>query len=540
MKVSGNIVDVVNSAIYPGTIKIRDGRIANIVRDDKKMHDTFIIPGFVDSHVHIESSMLIPSEFARLAVAHGTVATVSDPHEIANVLGVDGIQYMIENGKTVPFKFYFGAPSCVPASNFETSGATLGPAEVETLLKSDDIKFLSEMMNFPGVLHDDPEVIAKMNFAKNLGKPIDGHAPGLRGEALKKYIHAGITTDHETFQYDEGEEKLSLGMKLIIREGSAAKNFDTLSPLIEKYPEQCMFCSDDKHPDDLVAGHINELVKRALRMGIDIMTALKCACVNPVLHYRLDVGLLQVGDYADFLEVDNLDNFGILKTFINGTCVAEKGKTLIPHHTAPHINKFKTGTKEAGEFHVKGKGGKINVIEAINGQVITDRALTSVKPVHGNIISDVGRDILKLAVVNRYQNFPPAMGFVKNFGLKRGAIASSVAHDSHNIVVVGVKDEDICKAVNLLIEHKGGLSVVSDDIEEHLPFPIAGIMTDEDGYNVVRQYSKLDRLAKHLGSYLTAPFMTLSFMTLLVIPELKLSDRGLFDGEAFRFIDLFQ
>jgi adenine deaminase len=539
MKISANIVDVLNSTVYPGTIDIENKRITAITRNNER-YDTFILPGFVDAHVHIESSMLVPSEFARLAVMHGTVATVSDPHEIANVLGINGVKFMIENGKSLPFKFYFGASPCVPATAFETSGASLGQPDIETLLENNEIKYLSEMMNFPGVIGGDPDVMSKIGIAKKYGKPIDGHAPGLRGEALKHYIDAGISTDHETFQYDEGEEKLSLGMKLLLREGSAAKNFDTLNHLIAKYPEQCMLCSDDKHPDDLVAGHINELIKRAVIVGIDRMTILRCACVNPVLHYRLDVGLLKIGDDADFIEVDNLSSFNVLKTYIKGRIVAENGKPLLPHIAVNSINNFETGIHSKNEFAMKAEGNKIRIIEAINHQVITGSIHAILKRKNGNIVPDIERDILKIAVVNRYRDQLPAIGLVKNFGLKAGAIASSVSHDSHNIVAVGVTDEDLCKAINLVIEHKGGLAISYDNFQEVLPLPIAGLMSDEDGFSVARRYSKIDRIAKQLGSHLDAPFMTLSFMALLVIPKLKLSDRGLFDSERFEFVDVFE
>jgi adenine deaminase len=539
MKVPANIIDVLNSIIYPGIIDVRDGKIAAITRNNEN-YDTFILPGFVDAHVHVESSMLAPSEFARLAVMHGTVAIVSDPHEIANVLGMNGVEFMIENGRSVPFKFCFGASPCVPATVFETAGASLGQSEVETLLQNNEIKYLSEMMNFPGVIGGDPDVMAKIGIAKKYGKPIDGHAPGLRGEALKRYIGAGISTDHETFQYDEGEEKLSLGMKLLLREGSAAKNFDTLSHLIAKYPEQCMLCSDDKHPDDLVAGHINELVKRSVIMGIDRMVILKCACVNPVLHYGLDVGLLRIGDDADFIEVDDPSSFNVLKTYIKGRIVAENGKPLIPHSAVNCINNFNTELRGINEFAIKARGNKIRIIEAINHQVITGSVLSILKQEDGNVVADIEKDILKISVVNRYRNLPPAIGLVKNFGLKTGAIASSVSHDSHNIVAVGVTDEDICNAINLVIEYKGGLAVSYGNVREVLPLPIAGLMSDEDGFSVARQYSRIDRIAKQLGSHLDAPFMTLSFMALLVIPKLKLSDRGLFDGERFEFVDVFE
>ncbi|RLC91558.1 MAG: adenine deaminase [Chloroflexi bacterium] len=537
-RISGNIVDVLHSTIYPGTIEVREGRIASIERD-RKSYQTFILPGLIDAHVHIESSMLVPSEFARLAVAHGTVATVSDPHEIANVLGIDGVNYMIENGKTTPLKFYFGAPSCVPATPFETSGARIGPEEVDVLLKSPDIHYLAEMMNFPGVINGDPEVMAKIALAAKYGKPVDGHAPGLKGADLERYVAAGISTDHETLTREEALEKIGLGMKIMIREGSAAKDFDTFVGLIEEYPDQCMFCSDDRHPDDLVAGHINDLVRRALARGIDRMKVLRCACVNPVRHYRLDVGLLQEGCHADFIEVDSFEDFNVLRTFIDDRVVAEGGRTLLPHGAARLVNNFKARKKRASDFAVKVEGDSLRVIQALDGQLFTDSLSLPPKVSAGNVIADTERDVLKITVVNRYQDAPPAVGFVRGFGLRRGAVASSVAHDSHNIIAVGVTDDDICRAVNLVIEHRGGMAAVSEDMHSILPLPIAGIMTDQDGFEVARRYSELTRLARQLGSTLAAPFMTLSFMALPVIPRLKLTDKGLFDGDRFEFARLF-
>ncbi|RLA92534.1 MAG: adenine deaminase [Deltaproteobacteria bacterium] len=536
--VSGNIVDVLNSRIYPGQLKISRGRIVDIASDNRK-YKTYLIPGLVDAHIHIESSMLPPSEFARIAVTKGTVATVSDPHEIANILGEAGVSYMIADAKTVPIKFYFGAPSCVPATPFETAGASLGPEEVEELLRRDEIKYLAEVMNFPGVINDDPKIIKKIENAKRYSKPIDGHAPGLRGKDLKKYVSLGISTDHECFTREEALEKIRTGMKIQIREGSAARNFEELIPIGEKDYESCMFCSDDKHPDDLIEGHINELVKRALNYGLDIMKVLRIASVNPIFHYGLDVGLLRVGDYADFLEIDNFSDFTILKTYINGEVVAEKGRSLMSKRPSKLVNNFKTNKKSISDFALPYKNGKINVIEAIDGQLITNRLVEPPKKVSGYVESDIERDILKIVVVNRYQDARVAIGFIKNFGLKKGAIASSVAHDSHNIISVGVDDETICRAVNLIIENKGGICAVAGDKKIVLPLPIAGIMSNEDYDQVARKYIELDKMAKSLGSPLSAPFMTLSFMALPVIPKLKLSDRGLFDGEQFKFIDVF-
>ena len=539
MRVSGNIVDVLSNQIYPGTIEIKDKIIKGINRENKR-YKTYILPGFIDAHCHIESSMLCPSEFARIATIHGTVATVSDPHEIANVLGIEGVHFMIENGKQVPFKFYFGAPSCVPATDFDATGVSMDASALEILLKNPEIKYLSEMMNFPGVINRDPQVMEKIAIAKRNKKPIDGHAPGLTGDALKRYIEAGITTDHECFRYDEAEEKINLGMKVIIREGSAAKNFDTLSNLISKYPQRCMLCSDDKHPDDLVEGHINSLVKKAVHKGIDIMKVLRCACVNPVFHYGLDVGLLRNGDYADFIEVDDLKNLNILKTYINGKVVAEGGSPLIGHVSARHVNRFAAQKKSPLDFFIYGnQDKKANVIEAIDGQVITGKLEATIKIIDGCFKADTERDILKIAVINRYINEKPAIAFIKNFGLKKGAIASSIAHDAHNIVVVGTADDDICSAVNLIIENRGGLTVAAGDIRSVMPLPIAGLMSDRDGYEVARIYSDLDRLAKQMGSNLNSPFMTLSFMSLPVIPRLKIIGKGLFDVDRFSFVEVF-
>lgn len=536
---SGNIVDVLNSKIYPGTLKISNGRIIDIIRESSE-YKNYILPGFVDSHVHIESSMLTPSEFARVAVIHGTVAAVSDPHEIANVLGVDGVKYMIENGKTTPMKFYFGAPSCVPASTFETSGASIGPEELEELLKLEEIKYLGEVMNFPGVLSGDSILHKKISIAKKYSKLIDGHAPGLRGKGLMQYIDAGITTDHECSTKDEALEKIRLGMKVQIREGSAAKNAKDLMSIIEEHCEDCMFCSDDKHPDDLVKGHINDLVKMALNSGIDMMKVLTVACVNPVLHYKLDVGILQKGDSGDFLVVDNLHDFKILSTYINGQIVAGEGKSLINKVPSTILNNFNVGKKKKVDFALPRNKGNINVIEAIDGGLITNKLILIPRIVNGYAVSDVERDILKIAVVNRYSEEEVAIGFIKNFGLKKGAIASSVAHDSHNVIAVGVTDEDICRAVNLIIENKGGISAISEEKEMVLPLPIAGIMSNEDYSEVVNKYGAIDNMAKSLGSTLYAPFMTLSFMALLVIPKIKLSDMGLFDSEKFQFINIFE
>ncbi len=538
-EITAQFVDIKNKTIYPANITVADSKILTVKKLDISGPTAlpYILPGFIDAHVHIESSMLVPAEFARLAVVHGTVGTVSDPHEIANVCGLAGVEYMIANGKTVPFKFNFGAPSCVPATIFETAGAVLDARDVAALLKRDDIKYLTEMMNFPGVLYGDKEVLAKIESAKQAGKPIDGHAPGLRGEQAKQYIDAGISNDHECFTLDEALDKLKHGMKIIIREGSAAKNFEALIELLHDYPDMMMFCSDDKHPDSLVAGHINQLCTRAVNRGVDIFKVLRAACVNPVEHYKLDIGLLQEGDAADFILVSDLENFEVVSTYIDGVMVAENGKSNIKGSKAATINNFKVNEKTPADFVYRVAAsfdGTIPVIEAIDGQLITNKLIEKISPENGVLAADPVNDVLKICVVNRYFDAPVAKAFIKNFGLSAGAIASSVAHDSHNIVVVGVDDESIAKAVNLIINQQGGVSCVSGDDEMVLALPVAGLMSNEDGYDVAMAYTDIDAMAKKLGSKLSAPFMTLSFMALLVIPALKLSDKGLFDGSEFK------
>ncbi len=536
--ISGNIVDVINERIIKGTVTVVNGKIISITEENVS-EEKYILPGLIDAHIHIESSMLVPSEFAKLAVVHGTVATVSDPHEIGNVLGIEGVKFMIENGEKVPFKFFFGAPSCVPATVFETSGATLGAKEIEELLDMDKIKYLSEMMNFPGVLYQDKEVMAKIEAAKKRGKPVDGHAPGLKGKDAEYYIKAGISTDHECFTIEEALEKIKYGMKIQIREGSAAKNFKALIPLMETHSDKIMLCSDDRHPDDLAEGHINTLVKRAIAKGYDPVKVIKVCTYNPVSHYDLEVGLLREGDPADFVIADNLADFNILETYIEGVKVAEGGKSLIKTQRDSTPNHFSAKPISGSDIEIKAEGNEVKVIEALDGQLITNLKYSKTKVENTLAVSDIENDVLKIMVMNRYEEAKPALGFIKGFGFKTGAIASTVAHDSHNIIAVGTNDKDMVKAVNLLIEKKGGISLVDGDKEMLLPLPVAGLMSDDEGYKVAEAYSKMSREAKKLGSKLNAPYMTLSFMALLVIPEIKLSDKGLFDGERFEFTFLF-
>jgi adenine deaminase len=535
--ISGQLIDLFQRRIYPAEVIIEND-IISAITEIEYAPSNYILPGFVDAHVHIESSMLVPTEFARLACVHGTVATVSDPHEIANVCGIEGVQYMIDNSRQTSFKIFFGAPSCVPATSFETAGATINATAINNLLQNPNIWYLSEMMNYPGVLHNDPEVIAKIEAAKKTGKPVDGHAPDLRGELAKQYASAGICTDHECFTLEEALDKVEAGMHILIREGSAAKNFEALSDIIRSHPEKTMFCSDDKHPDELVLHHINNHVKRALTKGYDLFDVLRAASVNPVMHYKLPVGLLRINDPADLIIINNTEEFHILQTYIDGQLVAENGKTLLQYVKAKPINNFNCSRRIPADFAIKAntENPMIRIIEALEGQLITKELHLSGKTENGFLVNDVDNDILKIAVVNRYNDARVAVAFIKNFGLKTGAIASTVAHDCHNIIAVGVDDVSICAVVNALIDCKGGIAVASSETDvATMPLPVAGLMSVDEGQEVAKQYSKLDAKARELGTKLHAPFMTLSFMALLVIPSLKLSDKGLFNGQKFEF-----
>lgn len=538
LTVRGRVVDIAARQITPQEVRVVDGRVAALEPIDDDASLNYLMPGFIDAHVHVESSMLVPTEFARAAVRHGTVATVSDPHEIANVLGVAGVRYMLDNAALSPLKFNFGAPSCVPATTFETAGAAVSAAEVEALLDDPEIRYLSEMMNYPGVLHGDPACIAKIAAAQARGKPVDGHAPGLRGAEARAYVAAGISTDHECFTKDEALDKLAAGCKIAIREGSAARNFDALVTLLSEFPDQTMLCSDDKHPDELLVGHINVLVRRAVQAGVDVFDALTAACLNPIEHYRLPVGALRVGEPADFIEVDSLERFDVERTWIDGRLVFGDQATLIPRIEPQVVNQFVANRVEPDQLAVPfAADGPLQVIEALDGQLITNRLQIEPTVDDDRVVSDPQRDVLKLTVVNRYRGASPAVAFIKNFGLQRGAMASSVAHDSHNVIAVGVGDDDLAAAVNVVMDAGGGLSAVSrvDDALLTLPLPVAGLMATGTCEEVAAAYASLDQVVKQWGSPLRAPYMTLSFMALLVIPSLKLSDLGLFDGANFEF-----
>jgi adenine deaminase len=536
--IQGQYVDILNKRIYPAILSIEAGRIVSITECDQAPHQ-FILPGFIDSHVHIESSMLIPSAFARLAVVHGTIGTISDPHEIANVCGLEGVQYMIDNGKKVPFHFFFGAPSCVPATAFETAGAVIDSEAITKLLASPDIYYLSEMMNFPGVLHQDTEVMQKIKAAHAIGKPVDGHAPGLMGDLAKQYIAAGISTDHECFTIEEAVDKLSFGMHILIREGSAAKNFEALYELIDDHPKKVMLCSDDKHPDSLLEGHINQLCARAVAKGINVFNVLRTACINPVLHYQLPTGFARVNDAANFILVEDLTHFKVLETYINGQLVAKDGHSLIEPVQATSINQFNAHPIVLSDLQLAvatypSKDGMVPVIHAIDGQLITNLVWTQPTIKDNAIISNIEKDVLKVVVYNRYHAAKPKIGLIQSFGFKSGAIASTVAHDSHNIIAVGVDDESILKAINLVVQEKGGISCVHVESSKVIGLPVAGLMSTADPYQVANDYIEIDKMAKSLGTQLGSPFMTLSFMALLVIPHIKMSDLGLFDGDQFK------
>ncbi|MBK8846662.1 MAG: adenine deaminase [Bacteroidetes bacterium] len=534
--VRGQLIDIASKKIYKAEIEIENQRIKSIT---EKEHDEtdYILPGFIDAHIHIESSMLTPFRFSQEAVKHGTVATISDPHEIANVNGLEGIHYMLESASKALMKIHFGAPSCVPATTFESAGAVLDSLAVYDLLRRNDIWYLSEMMNYPGVLYEDKEVWQKIAYAKQLNKPVDGHAPGLTGDQALQYIAAGITTDHECFTLSEALFKVQAGMKILIREGSAAKNFEALHPLLASYTPHVMFCSDDKHPDDFIHGHINKLVARAVAGGYNLFDVLTAACINPIKHYNIPVGMLRPGDYADFITVQDIVHFDVQATYINGEAAYKNGMVKEVVFNEGAINNFNCSYIKPEAVALATEKASLPCIHALDGQLITKRMDISPLRKGNNCISDVKNDFLKITVINRYRPQAPAVSFIHNFGIKNGAIASTVAHDSHNIIAVGCSDEEIARAVNLLIETKGGLSVVAGKYEEVLPLPVAGLMTTSTCSQIAKQYALLDAKVKENGSKLRAPFMTLSFMALLVIPELKLSDLGLFDAVKFQFAE---
>jgi adenine deaminase len=539
-KIEGNIIDIVNKKIFPGTIHIANGIITEIVPNQND-YEHYISPGLIDAHVHVESSMLIPSEFARLALANGTVGVVSDPHEIANVLGINGVKFMIENGKTTPLKFFFCAPSCVPATPFETSGATLTASEIDQLMTEEPIIALGEMMNFPGVINEFEDVISKLNVAKKHKLPIDGHIPGVVGADLEKYVKFGISTDHECFSLEEAEEKIKLGMKVLIREGSAAKNFEALYPLIDTHSDMVMLCTDDSHPDDLInEGHINKILKLGVAKNIDIFNLLRAATINPITHYNLPVGMLRKNDPADFIVFDNLQEFNIIETYINGLPAFSHNRITFEKPKTLPINNFKrTQHITIDDLSIQDKSCPVHIIEASDGSLLTSSFTATLKAENNILLADSDKDILHISVVNRYTNSGASNGFITGFGLKDCAIASTIAHDSHNIIAIGTDLDILAKAINEMIDTKGGICFISGKDCFTLPLEYAGLMTDLDGRKLAKIYEAINKAVLCSGCKLKSPFMTLSFMALLVIPELKIGDKGLFNINTFNFVDIY-
>ena len=570
MSFTAFMLDVITDTFYPARITIEDGKYKEItpifIDEDTKLDmPGLMMPGFIDSHIHIESSMMTPAQFAKVAVRHGTTGVVCDPHEIANVLGIEGIEAMIENAKQVPFNFFFSAPSCVPATPFETSGAVIDSADINYLLKKDEIIGLGEMMNFPGVINGDEEVLKKLKLARIYNKPIDGHAPLLSGEELNKYLKQQIVTDHECSNILEAFEKKVKGMKIMVRDGSSALDMENLFNIEDIYsyiedpsslgvlfrdifelkiyaPLFDFIVSDDKNPNDLLEGHLNKSVKKACELGIDIVKAINMVTINPAYHYNLNCGAIVVGANADFVLVDSIYDLNILETYIGGECVFDGENVLFDAPEVDARNSINATKKSASDFDILYDGDEceVNVIECIDGDLLTKKATAKLKTKDGIVQPDIIQDVLKIAVVERYGGNKVANAFIKGFGLKKGAIASSVAHDSHNMIVVGYNSEMMAKAVNEVIDNQGGIAVVSEDFSDSLPLPIAGLMSNEDAEIIAEKLTTLQNMAAALGSNLTSPFMTMAFMALLVIPSLKISDLGLFDGDAFEFIDVIR
>ncbi|MDY4521351.1 MAG: adenine deaminase [Bacteroidales bacterium] len=542
-----NYVNVISRSISTAEIKFGDTiEEINVLKKEPTDGLPYCTPGLIDAHVHIESSMLSPQRFAEMVIPHGSVGVVCDPHEIANVLGEDGVRFMIDDAHKSPLNFYFCIPSCVPSTPFETNGAVFGPIQVRNLV--DECVALAEVMNYPGVVNADPKMMEEIAIAQEAHIPVDGHAPGLMGEDLKKYVAAGVSTDHECYSLSEAKEKIALGMKVLIREGSAARNLDALQSLLKSNPYNVMACTDDAHPDDIrERGHIDKFFLRALEMGISIFDIFQILSVNPVSHYKLDCGLVQVGDKSNFLLLNSLKEFSLRSVILNGqeayNSVQGLAYDYLPNPLKPNNFVDRSFTDADFQLVAPSNDPKLRVIVQLKDQIVTQSLVWQSKAkAQAEVKSDIDNDIVKIAVVNRYDAQAPVVnGFIKGTGLKSGAMASSIAHDSHNVVIIGADAQSMRLAAEAIFASKGGIVVVNDNaVAGQLELPIAGLMTN-DNFNVVAdKYQWLIRTAQEkLGVDLSSPFMSMAFMSLLVIPSLKIGDKCLFDVDTFSPVDVF-
>lgn len=537
MIIKGNILNVFTDEIYPGEIKINNGIIESIREVDQYFPD-IIVPGFIDSHIHIESSRLTPSRFAEVALRHGTTAVVCDPHEIGNVMGLEGIEYMVNDAKYAPLKFFFTAPSCVPATNYETNGATISADIIDSLLRRDEFVALSEVMNYTGVVNGDKDLIDKINVAKKYNKKIDGHAPLLTGPDLQKYVKYGISTEHECVTKAEALEKKRLGLKIMIREGSESHMLEKLVNTPTDF-----IVTDDLEPDDLVKGHMNIRLRKAVDLGMDPFEAIRKVTLNPAEHYGLNCGSISPGKSADLVFIDNLDDFRVKRVVVNGNTIFKKQKLLYRAKPLPLDSTLHINHKNAEDFDLKAnnpnkKSANVNVIRVIPESIVTKKSTAKLTIDRGKIIPSVFEDILKISVVERYGGNTISNAFISGFGLKNGAIASSVSHDSHNLIVIGTNSEYMAEATNKIIDNNGGIVAISNQEQIELPLPIAGLMSDRSVLEVAKQTEALNDLVNRMGCPLENPFTIMSFMALPVVDEIKITNKGLFDVSENKFIDV--
>lgn len=539
MLIKGNILNVFTDEIYPGEIKIEHGIIESIKEVNADFND-IIVPGFIDAHIHIESSMLTPSRFAEIALRHGTTSVIADPHEIANVMGMDGIDYMIDDAKKTPLKYYFTAPSCVPATKFEKSGATISPNIIDNLLSRPEFVALGEVMDYNAVISNEKSILEKIKIAKKYHKPIDGHAPLLSGKNLQKYVKHGVITDHESTTKKEVAEKKRMGMKIMIREGSESKMLEKLI-----YSNCDFIVSADLKPEDLINGHLDKCLRKAVDYGMDPYEAIKLVTINPAEHYNLNAGSISPGKSADLVFIDNLRDFTVKRVVINGNTIFKKQKLLFRANPRPIDTTLHVSLTKPEDFDLKAqnpahKSATVNLINVSDNTIITKQSSAKLSIQKKTIIPSVFEDILKISVVDRYGGNTISNGFVKGFGIKNGAIASSVSHDSHNIIVVGTNSEYMSRATNHLIENKGGLAAISNQAKLDVTLPIAGLMSDKPAKVVANNSAKLNELVSNMGCELSSPFTSLSFMALPVVPEVKMTTNGLFNVNTHQFIDIIK